>query len=146
MLWNNLQNQFKQMLSLNNFKSSIRNKPKRKEILYYGERWAMIHHSRIRLGCSLLKGHLFQNLHVIDDGQCNCGFEIESTKHFLLDCPLYNKERLEMNRTVSRVTNISVMNLLYGDPDLSINDNKIIFDAVHLFLKESGRFASQNFI
>ena len=59
-----------------------------------GERFVNIHHTRIRIGCSKLKGHLHFNLHVEDDPSCRCGFGIEDPYHFLFTCPLYAQIRV----------------------------------------------------
>ena len=112
----------------------------KKEILYYGERWASIHHSRLRLGCSVLRAHLFENLHVIDNGECRCGEALEDTSHFLLNCPNYIVQRNVMINIVARISEVSTEILLNGNPLLSIEDNKVIFGAVHQFIVDSSRF------
>ena len=101
----------------------------------------MVHHSRLRMGCSLLKSHLFNNLHVVDDEMCRCGHVAETTHHFFMECPQYALERQYLIRTVSRLTDYSVCNLLFGDPNLTLEENKIIFDAVHQYLRDTERFA-----
>ena len=140
LLWNNLDMSFKEKPTLSSFKLSLKDKVKRKEILYYGQRWPSIHHSRMRLGCSLLKAHLFNNLHVIDNEACACGHISESVSHFLLSCPLFVLQRAAMIRSVSRVSACTVDILLNGNSTLSLEENKIIFDAVHNYIIQTERF------
>ena len=64
----------------------------------------------------------------------------EDTGNFLLRCPLYHNHRQEMLISVSRLCQPTVNVLLYGVDNLSFNDNKQIFDAVHDFLIKTKRF------
>ena len=41
---------------------------------------------------------------------------------------------------ITSITNISLDVILYGDPNLGIENNKKIFDAVHNFTLETKRF------
>ena len=73
--------------------------------------------------------------------ECNCGFNLEDNKHYLLLCPLYNVARYKMLATIGAKTgfhNIDAETMVFG---LAENKecNKIIFEAVHTFIRESGR-------
>ena len=140
-MWNALDDDVKQSPTLIIFRTSIMNKAKRNELFYYGERWAMVHHARLRMGCSLLKSHLFNNLHVVDDEMCRFGHLTETTCHFFMECPQYNLKRQSLVRSVTRLTDMSVCNLLFGDQNLTLEENKIIFDAVHHYIRDTERFA-----
>ena len=139
--WNSLDTSVKLSKSLSEFKHAIQ-KPKydKHKILYYGSRWPSIHHARLRLGCSKLKSHLTYNLHVLDDPYCTCGFGVEDPIHFFFTCPHYSVQRTLRNNTVAPITLFTLHNLLYGDNNLSLDENKVIFDAVHRFLEETQRF------
>ena len=141
--WNHLDIAIRRSPTIESFKRSIRFKyePK-KEILYYGSRWASIHHSRIRIGCSKLNSHLCNNLHVIPSPRCQCGYGCEDPTHFLFNCPIHEEARLRMFSDIVSITHnpISLDMLLYGDNSLALYDNKKIFDSIHLFLKETKRF------
>ena len=114
-LWNTLDISSKSKPTLSTFKRSLKAKIIRKEILYYGRRWPSIHHARMRLGCSILKSHIFNNLHVVNEQWCACGYFSETVTHFLLSCLLYDTQHVEMIRTV-------------------------IIDAVHRFIVQTERF------
>ena len=52
-----------------------------------------IHITRLRLGLSHLKAHLYTH-NLIDDPICDsCKLESETTAHYLLRCPLYAVQR-----------------------------------------------------
>ena len=89
--WNLLPGAVKNSPSLNSFKQKLKDtKHKPPDWYYSGERkWSIIH-SRLRLLCSGLNDHLFSQLHVTDDPSCACGNGRETTKHFLLKCPMYH--------------------------------------------------------
>ena len=70
---------------------------------------------------------------------CVCG-AIENTRHFLLDCLLYQDIRPEMLATISSICTPSIDTLIYGSPDVSTNDNIVIFKAVQRFISKSKRF------
>ena len=48
-----------------------------------------------------------------------------------------------MTRLVSTVSECTINILLNGNPSLSWNDNKFIFDAVHQFISETGYFVKK---
>ena len=98
---------------------------------YYGNREIGIHHARLRMGCSLLNGHLSKILHVIDDPGCRCGFHIESPSHFFLNCPLYAGQRIIL---IQKITEVSVCNIniiFFGNKNFNLIENEFIFQAVH---------------
>ena len=91
--------------------------------------------------CSKLNYHLFL-LHVVDSPACVCGHNIEDSSHYLLHCPLFDRDRTVMYQQIAHVVNINhikVENLLYGVNYLSTDDNLKIFDAVHDFIAGTGR-------
>jgi hypothetical protein len=138
-LWNSLDVSIRELQSISEFKLKIKPKIKKQEILYYGERWTNIMHARLRMGCSKLKSDLFYNLHVIDDPYCTCG-QIETAKHFLLHCPIYADLRENLLSSIDFIIPITIDTLLYGNNELSRNNNLEIFKIVHLFIKKSKRF------
>ena len=141
-LWNMLPVQVRNAPSLSILKSHINKEKKEPYILYYyGSRWASIHHTRLRLGCSKLRSDLCFKLHVADDPACACGAPIEDAYHFFFVCPLYDDIRVDLINSVSSVTICNLTKLLFGDDLLDLNDNMVIFDAVHLFLNQSMRFS-----
>ena len=140
-IWNNTNVNIRNLPSITELK--LRLKPATslfKEILYYGERWASIHHARLRLGCSKLNSHLCHNLHVIPSPECPCGAAVEDEAHFFFHCPNFDQQRLNLQHHLVPEGNFTLKIILNGDPTLTLNQNKIVFDAVHEFIKDSNRF------
>ena len=99
--------------------------------------------TRLRLGPSHLPEHKFK--HSFQDllnPLCKCGFDVESTSHFLLHCPIYNNERSSVLSTIRNIdckllenTDSSLtQTLLYGNPSLDINTNSLILNAAIDFI------------
>lgn len=138
-LWNELDEVMRDISDHNKFKEAIVTKTSCNPLFYYGTRKANILHCQIRLHCSNLKAHLVE-LHVLDDPTCLCSYGSEDTKHFLLQCPLYYRQRMVLSNIVTTFTRFAEEILLFGDPNLDFETNCIIFSAVHNFITDSGRF------
>ena len=112
-------------------------------VLYnFGERFINIIHAQLRMKCSNLKAHLHL-LHVVDSPSCQCGHNMEDNNHYLLKCPLYNTMRNKMFNIVSQYVpyaNIDEYILLFGDNEISTENNLEIFKAVHSYIKGTARF------
>jgi hypothetical protein len=141
-LWNSLDKNVRESPSLEIFKNSFKTEAiANSELFYLGPRWPAIHHARLRIGCSKLNAHLYHNLHVIQSPQCVCGYPQEDPQHFFFNCPCFNTQRGALLNTVGLVSNnINERMLLYGDPDISFDDNRIVFDAVLKFINQTDRF------
>ena len=140
-LWNRLDKNVREESTINGFKFAIRSENPEVNVLYfYGQRWAAVHHARIRMGCSKLKYHLCYNLHVIDDASCPCGAVYETPYHFFFECSNYNDLRIELRRKIEEHTDYTLSIILHGDKQLSAEINMMIFDAVHNYITDSKRF------
>ena len=141
-VWNSLPMRAKIKPSIMSFKSYLkRNEKSKKNVLYcYGKRENAIHHARLRMGCSLLNGHLNKMLHVIDNPRCECGFHIESPKHYFLECPRYAGPRVSLIEGINQLTDCNVNVILFGDRKLNLENNLLIFQSVHDYMKETKRF------
>ena len=113
-LWNDLSRKIKESNSVDKFKESLK-KPSNLELYnfkqvlyYYGKRWPSIHHARMRIGCSKLKRDLNVHLHVIDSSDCECGTGIEDAKHFFLECPFYDTQRLTLYNDMNGLMPVTV--------------------------------------
>ena len=127
--------------TLSSFKRALQYEKHQCNVLfYYSERWASVHHARIRMGCSKLNYDLCTRLHVIDNPSCDCGYKAETASHFFFYCPLYNVQRQNMLREISIITNPTLNVLLHGKPNIDTESNQIIFSSVHIFIKESRLF------
>ena len=108
--------------------------------VYYssGNQLLQIHHTRLRTNCSSLNQHLHSK-NIIGDPLCACG-RVETTNHFLLECPQYIQARRDMITTLSTFCVPSLNNLLYGVTTLNNHHNKLIFQSVQKFISDSKRF------
>ena len=108
---------------------------------YYikGDRKLSVIHARLRNNCSNLKHDLYTNF-VEPDFSCRCGYSCENANHYLFICSLYLNERVELFHSTVSYHPLSLRTLLFGDQNLSTEDNFIIFRAVHRFIKETKRF------
>ena len=141
-LWNKLDKSIRDSPSLDTFKKALKGPVKEKNVLFYfGKRMSSIHHSRLRLGCSKLNVHLCYNLHVVPSPQCQCGSPLEDPEHFFFSCPTFYAHRMTLLNTINRISNnINVRTLLYGDPEISLENNKILFAAVQQYCTDTHRF------
>jgi hypothetical protein len=138
-LWNNLDLEIQNSLSLPTFKNSISPITKEQKILYYGERWSNVHHARMRMGCSKLNSHLHFNIHVIPTPRCLCGHINETPEHFFFNCPITTPMRNTLLNNLRLLGPLYINDLLYGYADKPVNDNIQLFKCVHKFIKDSKR-------
>ncbi len=95
--------------------------------------------SRIKLGCSGLKEHLFLN-HIEEFRSCECGYRTESADHFLLRCSRFDGIRYEMLSEIPPGFKITETTLLNGDNDETETDKERLFEATSRFITHSKRF------
>ena len=60
-----------------------------------GTKTGNTHHTRLRVGQSHLNAHMFQIQHTSSPA-CTCGHIHEDTAHYILWCPLYTHQRLQL--------------------------------------------------
>ncbi|KAK3092504.1 hypothetical protein FSP39_003753 [Pinctada imbricata] len=140
-LWNDLPLDTRNSTSINTFKrklyTNIYLPPKHYS---YGNRLTNIHHTRLRHGCSSLNAHLFK-YNISTSDRCNCG-ETETSKHFFLDCKLYDNIRLPLISAITQNEGtVNMSTILCGDETLSLSCNTRIVNAVQTFIKQSKRFS-----
>ena len=142
--WNELPIHIRQSTSVLDFNKQLDGhiaRPPRKPWYDCGDRMLSIHHARLRLGCSGLKGHLHFNLHVEDDPDCMlCGMEIENSAHYFLRCRYHQEYRNVLFEAISLLTEPSLQVILYGDSNLTLQNNIDIALSVQNFIKTSNRF------
>ena len=90
---------------------------------------------------SSLNSHLFSK-NIIDSPLCICG-AIEDTRHYLFVCTRYLDLRQELINTVSAMCEPTLNVLLYGNTELSYEQNKEIFLSVQNYIVKSKRFQIQ---
>ena len=138
-LWNTLP-PFVKVLDYDRFKAHLEKSiPDENPLFQIGNRKDTINMARLRMNCSVLNSHLF-NINVIDSARCACGYECEDTVHYFISCPLYNGPRAVLHNIVSHITPFALRTLLFGCENLNHNDNKIIYEATILYVKQTRRF------
>ena len=109
----------------------------------FGNRKEVILRTRLWTNCSVLNHGLYLK-NTIDSPPCRCN-NVGTVKHFFLDCPIYNNQRITgANRLMILCSNT----LLHGNSTLSLSHslshslqtNNDIFEAVQHFFKETNRF------
>ena len=139
-LWNKLDSRIRNIKSSNEFKIEIGTGLNKSIELYnYGQRKENVIHAQMRMLCSNLRAHL-KHLHVVDDATCICSQSVEDNYHFFFSCPLYVQCRADMLATISQICYPNLETILYGNHDLSFDDNVVIFEAVHSYIGLSERF------
>ena len=105
---------------------------------FTGKRLEQIYHARLRTNCSPLNQHLFSK-NIIDSPTCACG-AVEDTYHYLFVCNRFSNLRQELFNTVSMICQPTLNVLLFGNDELSMQQNSNIFLAVQNFVLKTKRF------
>ena len=154
--WNKIDKNIRKSESLNIFKKSILEliRPSQNRVYTCHNPKGIKLLTRLRVGLSHLREHKFK--HSFQDTLnpiCTCGEDIETTSHYLLQCPDYLEERKTLLNTISCIVpNIFDFNndqlteiLLFGKDDLDNINNTSILDATINYLIETKRFNAQLF-
>ena len=140
-LWNNLDVNTRNLPTVESLKRKLKN-PTDKPPLYYniGNRKINIIHTRLRHRSSSLKADLFR-VNLENDQECRCGWPIEDSIHYFLECPLYQRQRSLYIDTVEVAgADDLITTVLFGTTSLCDNTNKNNFVKIHNFIQQSGRF------
>ena len=126
-LWNNLSESQRAAETVNQFKSAIRSErsPKIPEFFHVGKRLNNILMTKLRHRCSSLNDDLFR-VNLIAYPACVCGYPIENSQHYFLNCPRYEPIREQMLNNIGNRDTINVKVLLNGDSRLSNEENQNI--------------------
>ena len=110
--------------------------------------------TRLRLECSHLNEHRFRhNFEECVNPLCSCSLKTKDTEYYLLPCHHFTPLRINLMNSVNSVLynfeSLSDINkkeiLLYGDPWLDNNKNRIIVEATLNYIKVSERFSGSLF-
>ena len=99
---------------------------KQHELVYFGNRYLAVLHTRLRLGCSQLNAHLFR-IGVKDSPQCICSGGNEDTWHFFFVCPIYTVLRNTLHASLIHLAPFTLETVLYGSQACNYQQNTIIF-------------------
>ena len=72
----------------------------------------------------------------------SCSEEVEDADHYFFNCPNYNNERDALLRATRDFCPLNIYTFLFGDENLTAEENTIIFTAVHTFIKDTRRFTN----
>ena len=154
-LWNDLGPEIRGAVSLSVFKENMLKtlRPVKRDIFGIHDPVGTKMLFQLRVGLSVLRQHKFKHkFRDTPNDKCLCNRGIESTCHFLLECPLFVISRntllesvrpllFERNNLTPDSNEMLVKILLYGHDTLSTDENCSIIMATIKFIKESGRFA-----
>lgn len=103
-----------------------------------GKRLGQIYNSRIRTQSSGLNAHLFMK-NLVENPFCSCG-QVEDSKHFFFVCTRFREHRRQMFAKLS-YDPITIDKLLFGDNNLSDDENAENFLVIQIFISKTGRFS-----
>ena len=150
-LWNDLPLSIRTSPSLSNFKNKLKKYVSIDKKPYFGigSRKLSITHCQLRLGTNSLHASLFSR-NLSESPSCECGHFNENVKHYILECPKFERHR---NTMFEAITNLYGNNyfinlnpqaklqiLLHGDINLDTNTNESIVTQVQNYIKSSKRF------
>ena len=138
-LWNNLDMSTRNSPTLAIFKNKVKgNIAKPPEYYREGPRKYNILHTRLRHQCSSLKADLFR-VNLVDNPKCLCGANYEDAIHYLLECPLYMRERATLFAELSNVE-LNIETILFGCDEIGFQMNSKIFEKVRTYIRQTKRF------
>ena len=97
---------------------------------------------------SALNEHRFRHNFDCVSPLCLCGIGNEDNAHFLLHCHLLHEMRIDLLGQLSEIPGLDLINmdskalcelLLYGSPQITIIDNRIIIEAAISLINRSMR-------
>ena len=147
----NLNNDIKELPSLNQFKNKILTfiRPKGNSFISIQDQPGVKLLTKIRVNFSDLRDHRFNHNFNCDNPTCACGLGDETTVHFFLCCPRYINLRVFYFGKISEIIGSDVTALpkdhlikilMYGSNVYNTITNKLIIKQTLNFLKKTGRF------
>jgi hypothetical protein len=151
-LWNELPKDITKIVKHDTFKAAlnVHYKPKLCKVFNLGDKYPNRLHTQIRLGRTQLNENLFR-IGLADTKECLCGAPSETTAHYLLDCFLYDNDRLELfesldvllEKSMDRCTRSEKIDILLRGvrPEIPgrLKANFQIFKCIHKFISRTNR-------
>ncbi len=148
--WNLLTDDIKNASSLAVFKSKLLSTIRPLKRTMYGIRdlVGIKRLTKLRVEFSSLNAHRFRHNFDCVSPLCLCGMGNEDNAHFLLHCHRFRVMRRDLLGQLSEVPGLDLTNmdskalcelLLYGSPQFTIIDNRIILEATMSFIERSMR-------
>ena len=95
--------------------------------------------TRLRNGCSSLNADLYR-VNLTISPTCQCGHAHEDVFHYFFQCNIYTNQRLSLFNSLSIYAPITIEMLLFGDLNMSNEDNEFITLCVQKYIHETKRF------
>ena len=145
-LWNDLDQELKNCTSLHSFKTILKNRTAKPPKYYSeGERRSNIFLCQLRNNKSQLNFDLCHD-HLNNSSLCIHCQTPETKLHFLLECPYYIKQRVDLinwlisNPRIYEAISITEHDLLCGNPTITDRDNAELLAAVSRYIIATKRF------
>ena len=148
--WNGLDKDIKYSPSLKKFKENINTLIRPQESFCCNKnKYGMKLLTQLRVDFSDLRDHRFNHNFNCRSPICSCGIEDETSTHFLLCCPRYNRLRIDYLSKISGIvkSDITVFPLdhlsdilLYGSESFNDISNNLILNETINFIFKSERF------
>ena len=151
--WNVLDSNIRNLPTISTFKSAIFKfiRPKSSSVFNVRHHQGAIFLTRLRIGFSHLREHKFRhNFLDTTDPFCTCRTNsIETTEHYLLRCSNFSTYRSVLFNDLHSLNlcilplNASTLSriLLYGDPDIEDDRNRIVLETVIKYILSTSRFS-----
>ena len=152
--WNNLGPEIRNIDKISKFKEAVIKtiQPQKRSIFNVHDPNGIRHIYQLRVGLSPLRAHKKRH-NFIDtpDDICRCGTGIETTEHFLMNCPLFKIQRdsllsvvnpffSKLKAAIPTLSSNLAQILLYGNENLNPSENSSILKATIDFIRTSERF------
>lgn len=144
-IWNSLSQTLRNIQSLSMFKRELLNNIFSTSTVpphfLHGNRSLSITciHARLRNNCSDLKDDLFNN-HVSDHKLCLFCNVPENADHYFFQCKYYGNERIQLFHETRLFHPLNCKLLLFGNDNLSLQQNITLVEAVQRYIKNTRRF------
>ena len=128
-----------------NTKQSVQNRlnPKRKPPAYYGfelDRVTAINFTRLRVNNANLSLNLYRR-NLADSPACGCGCLLESTSHYFLHCPRYQRARDDAKAAIPDASMWNLQDILHGSTiRYEPEENEVLCRVVQEFIRTTDRF------
>ena len=140
-----------------NFASPLRTyispffRPKKRSIFDIHDTLGVHYLFQLKVGLSPLRSHKKRHNFIDTPSEnCNCNQSVESTSHFLFECPFFATQRVTLAGSVIGILLRNNLNhlgndllvYLYGHDSMSDRDNKTLLQSTIKYIKDTQRFST----
>ena len=79
-------------------------------------------------------------VNIVASSACTCGAKFETAQHYFFECKNYTNQHYNLLRALSFVSVVTLDTLLYGCSTFHNERNKLVINAVLVYIKDSKRF------